>query len=65
MAPITGTVMTLSLTGRAGGSLRRHPAIVIADNSVMTVNISVDDRQLPVHRDRDGAMLNDWNGNLI
>ena len=38
-------------------------AIVIADNSVMTVNISVDDRNRQYIETGMELMLNDWNGN--
>lgn len=62
VAPITGTVVTLSLAeGQevASGST----AIIIADNSVMTVNISVDDRNRQYIEPGMDLMLNDWNGN--
>lgn len=62
VAPITGTVVTLSLTeGQEVAS--GATAIVIADNSVMTVNISVDDRNRQYIETGMELMLNDWNGN--
>lgn len=62
VAPITGMVTALPLYEGAevtAGST----AVVISNNSVMTVNISIDDRNRQYVNVGDEIELNDWNGN--
>ena len=62
VSPITGMVVAMSLTEGMevqGGST----AITIADNSVMTVNIQVDDRNRQYINVGDEIPLNDYYGN--
>ncbi|MBO5034027.1 MAG: HlyD family efflux transporter periplasmic adaptor subunit [Oscillospiraceae bacterium] len=62
VAPITGTVTALpiyeGMEVTAGST-----AIMIANNSVMTVNIQVDDRNRQYINVGDEISLQDWNGN--
>ena len=62
VAPITGTVTALpiyeGMEVTAGST-----AIMIANNSVMTVNIQVDDRNRQYINVGDEITLSDWNGN--
>lgn len=62
VAPITGTVVAFALTEgqevKSGGT-----AITIADNSVMSVNINIDDRNRQYIEVGMNINLNDWNGN--
>ncbi len=63
-APISGTIITLSPQLFPGAEVESGmTAITIADNTVMTVNINVDDRNRQYIDVGMEIMLNDWNGN--
>lgn len=62
VAPISGTVVTCTLY--PGQEVTAGTAaVVIADNTVMTVNIQVDDRNRQYISEGMEITLNDWNGN--
>ena len=61
-APISGTVVTCTLYEGQEVSAGTA-AIVIADNTVMTVNIQVDDHNRQYISEGMSITLNDWNGN--
>ena len=62
VAPITGTVVVCSLI--EGQEVASGASVItIADNTVMTVNISVDDRSRQYIDVGMTIMLNDWYGN--
>lgn len=62
VAPISGTVVTCTLY--PGQEVTAGTAaVVIADNTVMTVNIQVDDHNRQYISEGMEITLNDWNGN--
>ena len=66
-APIAGSVMACNL--EAGAEIKTgstgQTAIMIADNSKMTVDIQVDDRNISFVKPGNAVELKDWNGNVF
>ena len=64
VAPISGTVLSCNLT--PGEEVAENTtAITIADTSVMTVSLNVDERQIGYVEVGMEVQLSDWNGNMF